>query len=445
MGDELALAQDRLLRAIARARAGQEPGLAQKVRRRGESAAQLLGGLLRAGRSRPADPRAFDSQLEQLARALGELVGWLGVARFQTLDGQIYLGELGLRGDVGSSARALVEELAKHEVGGLCFRAPPDGAAARALVAALTAKPAGVDPCQALRVELARQRALSVEPAPRGPGPEGEADERRRPGESAARMARLVAEALAAAAEGRAPEVLPLRRAVADLLDGGLEAPEAWEALSDATTPPAHAALVALVAMLVGSGAGLRRAVLQDLGVAALLHDLGYASARAGRGREGLLGHPGEGVRIMLRQAGFGEGKVRRLRAVLDHHRDHAEPRGAPSGLGQMLRLADDYATACRLGAGRVTPADVLGAMVHEAGNAYHPALLQTMINVLGGHPPGTLLELTDGRLARSVSPVRRPGTFATPLVRVQVAGAQAPTPLLDLAAEGGVRRALPG
>jgi hypothetical protein len=139
--------------------------------------------------------------------------------------------------------------------------------------------------------------------------------------------------------------------------------------------------------------------------------------------------------------------KLRRLRAVLDHHRDHADPRGRPSILGELLRLAEDYATLVRVAGSKSSPAHVLGAVARGAGKLYHPALTQLLVNVMGRYPPGTLVELADGRLGRSASPARSPQTFATPLVHPFDARTKTfSRELLDLAVAGpAVPRAMPG
>ncbi len=248
--------------------------------------------------------------------------------------------------------------------------------------------------------------------------------------------------------KGRAVNPLPLRRAVIELVDVGLDSPELWEAVADGSALEAHAASVALVALLVGQAAGLRPALLQDLGLAAMVHDAGYAALPpdVAASPAGLHAHPGEGARLMLRQRGFHEGKLRRLRALLDHHRDHAEPRGAPSAAGQILRVAEDYATLLRVHRARISPADALGAMSRAAGKLYHPVLLQVMVNVLGRYPPGSLLELADGRYARSVSPARGRERWDRPLVRLYDLRTRALAPeRVDLAMGGAVARVLPG
>jgi hypothetical protein len=241
---------------------------------------------------------------------------------------------------------------------------------------------------------------------------------------------------------------LPLRRSVAQILDLGPSMPAFWEALNEGSPHTSHAATVTLLALLIGKGAGFSTGLLHDIGVAAMVHDVGYTGVPAdiARGAEGLARHPGEGARAMLRQRGFHVAKLRRLRAVLDHHRDHAEPRGQPSLIGEVLRIAEDYSTLLRVYQQRISPVDALGAMARAAGRFYHPVLMQVTINQLGRYPPRTLLELDDGRLVRSISPARSPETFANPLVRAVNDGAQATIgEAVELDRLGAVRRVLPG
>jgi hypothetical protein len=205
---------------------------------------------------------------------------------------------------------------------------------------------------------------------------------------------------------------------------------------------------VALHALVLGAQARLPRDTLQDLGVAALVHDVGYAAMGGGptlSGPDGLARHPGEGARVLLRQRGFSDAKVRRLRAVLDHHRSYTEPRGAPSGLGSILRIAEDYVNFLRIYGQRISACDVLGAMSQAGGAIYHPVLLRLFVNGMGRFPPGTLLELADGRRVRSTSPATSPERFAAPLGRLCDAEGAPSGEVIDLAQGAAIRRALPG
>jgi hypothetical protein len=233
---------------------------------------------------------------------------------------------------------------------------------------------------------------------------------------------------------------------VLEALESGIEAPAFWLGFPDCPPHAAHAVEVAMVALLLGRAASMPSGLLQDLGIAGLVHDVGYLAPSVGEGLAALGRHPLEGARVLLRQRGFSEAKLRRLRGVLEHHRDHADPSGPPSVAGAALRLAEDYANVIRLYGAKVTRADALGAMVKAGGRLYHPVLVQLLVNALGRHPPGTLVELTDGALARVASPARGQDLWDRPLLKRLDPVSRLPTgPLLDGARDGSIRRVLPG
>ncbi len=445
----IAEAQASLARAVARARAGEDRELTNKVRQGGEALASVLAGLLKLSRVHSADNRAFDAPIAELSRSLTELQYLLGTVHLVTVDDQVFVNDVRARSESLAGVRDLGGELLRHNVGGISFHAGLDTEAARTVVAAFAGKPAAVAPRHALQAVLFERGIRTIELTPRLRYLEhDEADATRDPVEALKRALSMVEETYGNVAAGRILNPLPLRRSVAEILDIGPGHPLLWEHLGEGLPHSSHATAVMLLVLLVGRSAGLRTGVLHDIGLAALVHDIGYAAVPAdvASGEDGLVRHPPEGARIMLRQRGFHLAKLRRLRAVLDHHRDHVEPRGEPSMLGQLLRLAEDYTTLLRVYAKRISPADALGAMARAAGRFYHPTLTQLMVNALGRYPPGTVLELEDGRVVRSVAPVRSPETFDRPLVRElhrdtgTLSGDR-----IDLALEGAVRRVLPG
>jgi hypothetical protein len=239
---------------------------------------------------------------------------------------------------------------------------------------------------------------------------------------------------------------LPIRRAVVEALESGIEAPAFWLGFPDCPPHASHAVEVAMVALLLGKAAGFPSGLLQDLGIAGLMHDVGYLAPTVGEGSAALSRHPLEGARLLLRQRGFSEAKLRRLRGVLEHHRDQADPAGPPSAIGAALRLAEDYANVVRLYGAKVTRADALGAMLKAGGRLYHAALAQALVNGLGRHPPGTLVELSDGGWGRVAAPARGRELWERPLVRRLDPASKLPTgQLVDTARGGSVRSVMAG
>jgi hypothetical protein len=218
---------------------------------------------------------------------------------------------------------------------------------------------------------------------------------------------------------GRLPNPLPVRRAVVALVDAlsGNEDRAAAAPLRNGTgnVGERHLVSVCHLALLLGRATGLPEAALADLGVAAMLHDVGYVAGA------GLTTHAAAGVRLLLRQRGFHEGKIRRLRVALEHHLPAHGQGEAPSIFARILRIADDYdvLTAPREGQPALPPATAQGAMWAARGSFYDADLLALFVQTMGLYPPGSLLELSDGRWVVSVSVGRDEPRFAWPLARV--------------------------
>ena len=122
---------------------------------------------------------------------------------------------------------------------------------------------------------------------------------------------------------------------------------------------------------------------------------------------------------MVLRQRGFHESKVLRALATLEHTRDYDSPSGVPTLFGRILRLAEDYDNLIRKNGGGCSPTVALGKIVSHSGTYYDPDLVQLMVNGIGRYPPGTLLELEDGRLVQVRSVARSPETWDKPLCTV--------------------------
>ena len=205
-----------------------------------------------------------------------------------------------------------------------------------------------------------------------------------------------------------------------------------------------HLFRVAQLSLLIGRGAGLSEDVMQDLGVAALYHDCGYAASGStpDAPETSFEAHPLAGALLLMRQRGFHEAKTRRVLVALQHHRD-ASSRPRPGLFGRIVRIAEDYDTLSRR-TGKLSPPMTLAAMLKMAGTLYDVVLLQLLVNALGAYPPGTLLQLEDGRIVRSVAPSSGKDTFTAPPARLAklADGSSAPpdAPLVDLRGVGRVR-----
>ena len=429
--DELAQAQEALGRSIDRARAGEDPQLAGIVREKGEQMVGLLFGLLRMSRSYAQDNPALNQPIQELTGAVARLVQLLGALQLVAVEDQIYLNEIRVR-TPQQQQRSLSAELLPHGSGGLTFTSAPSEQQLRALLQCLAAKPVPERPRAALRAALIARGVDNIEPAAMHKlRTSGEAAEKSAvdPKALVRRGVELVEEIWDAVADGRRMNILPLRRVVTDLLEIGPGHDPLWWSPPGASTHGLHSFRVCQYSLLLADGADLSVALRQDLGVAALLHDVGVA--RAG----GDEPHIHAGSLALLQQPGFHEGKVRRVLAVFDHHRQVVETVGGRSTLfGRILHIADEYDMLVRSG---VSPAQAIGSISGGAGTRYDPVLFQAFINRMGRYPPGTLLKLEDGRAVWCTSIVRSAETFAAPRAMVVrgADGKQPPKPeAIDLA-----------
>ncbi len=412
--DDLVQAQERLGRALGRARVGEDRELANQVRELGERLAHLLAGLLKMTRMHAPDNHAFDKPVADLHATLVQLGDLLGAIHLVAIEDQIYVNDIRIRaGDKAHSLSEIGTELAHHNVGGITFHSALEGPQIRALLAATAAPPAAEAPRTALARDLEQRGVNGVELLGRfrfrlaGETEPVGAD----PRDLVTRAVAAADEAFQNLSAGRVPNPLPLRRVVSELLRRDLGEEDLWIDPAPAAAHAVHAFRVAHLALLIGRALGLPESALQDLGLAGFYHDAGYAAAPDMRFEQ----HAGAGALLMLRQKGFHEAKTRRILALLEHHRDHAGSR--PGLFARILRIAEDYDTLARR-ARRVAPTTALALMAKWSGSRYDPVLFQLFLNTLGAYPPGTILRLEDGRVMRSISMTRGPETFTTPRAR---------------------------
>lgn len=420
--NELLKAQKQLGRSLERASVGEDRQLATAVREKGEAYANLLYGTLRMTRVYDPDNDAFKRPLEELAELLEWLIQHLGVVHLVTVEEQVYVNDIRIRfRSTEAGAQHLGKEFNRHNVGGISFHITPSRAQLLSMLAGLGGDPEpGAERRTALCQQLAHHGVTGIELT----GVNrylmaGEEQEESEWTEVLARAVDLVEETFNNVGSGRMLNPLALRRMVVELLSEGINNEGIWRQPPGETEHGKHAVRVCRTALLIGSAVGLNDQALQDLGVAALVHDVGYAAlgaARGGKGKpKGLKAHLSAGAMVMLGQRGFHAAKIHRILGILYHHHNHKDLAGRPSVFGRILRIAEDFDNLSQArGAGMSLPT-ALSVMVSQAGEAYDPVLLQAMINKLGRYPPGTKLLLQDMRQVRSISLARSPETFNKP------------------------------
>lgn len=191
-----------------------------------------------------------------------------------------------------------------------------------------------------------------------------------------------------------------------------------------------HAMNVMALALLLGRAAGLGAAELRQLGLGALLHDVGKAeipprvlraSPRTPPEEAFYRAHIGYGIKIV---AALRELPVP-TRNVLACHHEHWDGSGFPNALAgekiprlaRIAAIANRYDNLCNpfdLREAKM-PSEALRQMFSTERTHFDPTLLQLFIKTLGVYPPGTFVALTNGATGLVVE--TRPEQLLRPLV----------------------------
>jgi putative nucleotidyltransferase with HDIG domain len=196
--------------------------------------------------------------------------------------------------------------------------------------------------------------------------------------------------------------------------------------------PSGHEISVAALCLILGRDCGMSSAQLRLLIQAALLHDAGkqrvpsFLHEDHGQltefERQSYRQHVSFGVDLAKRM-----GQPREVVEAIAQHHERADGSGFPqqlelggmSPLGRVLALCNRYHNlVCPLHAEvGLTPHRALQRMFREERDHFDPGLLARFVKLMGVYPPGTLVELTDHRMAIVVA--SQPGNALAPRVQI--------------------------
>lgn len=181
-----------------------------------------------------------------------------------------------------------------------------------------------------------------------------------------------------------------------------------------------HPLNVTILAMLLGTEAGLSAGQLEDLGLGALFHDIGKERVEKKLlKRRGLLSRAeqkaiAQHVRFGLEVFGGNVSLPRNALAVLAQHHEYVDGSGYPDGLrggavdplARMVSIANDYDMLCnnQNPARVLTPYQALSAMYTQHCSRYDESLLGLFIRCMGVYPPGTVVQLSNGSIGMVMS-----------------------------------------
>ncbi len=177
----------------------------------------------------------------------------------------------------------------------------------------------------------------------------------------------------------------------------------------------AHAMNVTVISMLMGRSFGFSKADMLDLGVGAMLHDIGkldlpehirhrdehFSSSQARSYEE----HVAHGV-AHGRKMGLSAGAM----LVVAQHHEHADGSGFPLQLksdrttiaARIVALVNRYDNLCNphIPSRAITPHEAVALLFAQGRNKFDPAILGAFIKMMGVYPPGSVVQLTNDRFA---------------------------------------------
>jgi HD-GYP domain-containing protein (c-di-GMP phosphodiesterase class II) len=174
-----------------------------------------------------------------------------------------------------------------------------------------------------------------------------------------------------------------------------------------------HAMNVGVISLLMGRCFGFIDEEMQDLGVGAMLHDVGKLELPTRlRHREDNFS-PNE-LRVYQEHVEAGVVQAKRMglsagaTAVIAQHHEHADGSGFPDQLNsdrmtmaaRIVALVDRYDNLCNphVLARALSPHESLSLLFAQGRSKYDTSILGAFIKMMGVYPPGSMVQLTDDR-----------------------------------------------
>ena len=181
----------------------------------------------------------------------------------------------------------------------------------------------------------------------------------------------------------------------------------------------AHALNVSILSLLLGRKLALSEAQMLDLGVGAMLHDIGKLDLpdRVKHREEHFIAaevkeyeeHVAHGV-VQARRMGLAAGAT----LVVAQHHEHHDGSGFPLRLGahkltlpaRIVALVNRYDNLCNpnLAARALTPHEALALLFAGSAPKFDAAVMASFIKMMGVYPPGSTVQLSDERFALVVN-----------------------------------------
>lgn len=448
------------------------------LQRRGRDLLFAVAAALRALQLYPLENLTVVRSLAELEEATRALLATEPQVTVRFVGDFFFVNDLRLRMDLQSYATygTVGRALSRHGIGQVEAFPGVDRREWTAFLSLVNGEPDREDPFGAFLERMGRTAILHLSVGPdRESEPDLRDDEARRMAKRAyAQSVAVAREVMSGVRMGKGVSLRPVKRAVQSIVDQVLSNETSIVGLTTLRDYDeytfTHSVNVCIFSVALGKKLGLHKHQLYELGLGALLHDVGKSRMPLELiNKTGpltpdefavLREHPTEGLLSIFEMRGLAELPLRAMLVAYEHHMKIDQTgypvcarRREPTLFGRIVAVADgfDAATTKRSYQAQPWPADrVLAEMRDNPGRGFDPLLVKAFISMTGIYPVGCVVILDTFELAVVVSRNPRVEAMHQPVVKVlydEMGTRLDPPRLLDLSetdpATGRPRRSI--
>lgn len=412
---------------------------------------------LKTARIHDMKNEAAVASLDGVVNAVNDLFRLTGVFSIKLVGDYIFWNDSRIKADAGSYSAFdnLANELRSRGIGCITVHNTVDREAVRGLVTVLTTAPICADPdvaladgaCKFLNERLAEKSPV-FELGPYRPYDMTDFEKEQIDHKEKAKKTffRAIAVTRAIMTSTRLSDGMDLRKAkrvVQTMVDLILE--EEFSFLGLTTLKEYdnytffHSVNVCVLSIAIGKRIGLDKKRLSELGVAALLHDIGKTEIptdvlrKPGKFDKSewdmMKSHPMLGVRVLVRLKGFSDLAMKSIVVAFEHHLGY-NLSGYPALLttrsphlfSRIVTISDcfDAMTTQRVYSEGAKPRDkAMSYMLSQSGKLFDPIILKYFVNLIGIYPIGCLVRLNTGQIGVVIATHPEASDPRRPLVKV--------------------------
>ena len=430
---------------------GQGPSNDPAAQKNARSLIVALNSAIRAVRLYPIENQAVQRAITELGTAAERVREAEGACSLRRIGDYLFVNETRLRlsFDNYAAVASLLGIFSEAGVGGMALVEAPPARSWVVLLSFLQSPPADLpeeERLDMLAQRLAQANIDDFELMPvleEGERIETDGDAKERSRQTYVRSLDVTREVITSSRIGRSPGLKRVKRAVQGIVDAILNDSASMLGLTtlrefdDYTF--VHSVNVCILSVALGRRLGLVKAQLLDLGLAALLHDIGKSrvpkdvlnkkGALEEHERELLRSHTWQGV-LALFSMPIGSGRPWRAMTGAYEHHMRTDLSGYPQVIrsrklslySKIIAVADgfDAATTTRVYQEAAwSPADVLRGMRDNPRLGFDPVVVKAFINLTGIYPVGTLVVLDTFEIAIVLAANPDVSALSRPMIRL--------------------------